>query len=397
MTTNTFDSKASYEVIRRLEEAGHEAVFVGGAVRDHLLRKTAKDIDIATSAEPDEVKAIFDNTIDVGIAHGTVLIIIENEAIEVTTYRTEGTYTDHRRPDNVHFVKTLRDDLLRRDFTINALAMTKNGKIIDLFNGETDLKERLIRAVGNPTERFHEDALRMLRAVRFSSVLDFDIEAGTLLAIHQNAHQIKHVSIERIKIELDKLFTGVNPMKAMNTLFSSRLGKELSLYTDKVKELKRALPFVIATEGWAFFVTIAEINPSKLANHFKLSNEEKNFITAVHKLYTKRLESDYTIEDYYSYDLQVLKCAEKFFHAVNVDAGTLTDLEIEERKKALPIQTKQDLEVSGKDLMEWTDLPGGPWTGEWIKKIEQAVLHGQCKNTLTDIKDWFMNDFKCEK
>ena len=248
------------------------------------------------------MKAVFENTIDVGIAHGTVLVIIGNEAIEVTTFRTEGTYTDHRRPDNVHFVKTLREDLLRRDFTINALAMTKNGQIIDLFDGEKDLNERVIRAVGNPAERFHEDALRMLRAVRFSSVLDFDIEPGTLQAIHDNAHQIKHVSIERIKIELDKLFTGVNPMKALKTLFSSQLGKELSLLTNKVEELKRALPFSTASEGWAFFATIAGISPSELAKHFKLSNEERNFIKAVHKIYTKRIKSDYTINDYYFYD-----------------------------------------------------------------------------------------------
>ena len=273
--TNIFDSSASYEVIRRLEKAGHEAVFVGGAVRDHLLNKIAKDIDIATSAEPDEVKAIFTNTIDVGIAHGTVLVIIENETIEVTTFRTEGTYSDHRRPDNVHFVKTLREDLLRRDFTINALAMTKSGQIIDLFGGEIDLNERIIRAVGNPIERFHEDALRMLRAIRFSAVLDFDIEAGTLQAIHDNAHEIKHVSVERIKIELDKLFTGVNPVKGLSTLYTSQLGKELSLFNNKEEELKRALPFTSSSEGWAFFATIAEISPVELAKHFKLSNEER--------------------------------------------------------------------------------------------------------------------------
>ena len=117
----------------------------------------------------------------------------------------------------------------------------------------------------------------------------------------------------------------------------------------------------------------------------------------MHKIYTKRLTSDYTINDYYLHDLPVLKCAEKFFRATNVDSMTYTDLEIEERKKSLPIQSQQDLVINGKDLMEWTNLSGGPWTGEWIKNIEQAVLHGKCKNTLTDIKDWFMNDFKFEK
>ena len=166
-----------------LEKRGHEAVFVGGAVRDYVLGKPAKDIDIATSAEPDEVKAVFPIYGGCGIAHGTVLVILSGEPIEVTTYRTEGQYTDHRRPDEVHFVKSLRDDLLRRDFTMNALAMTKDGELIDLFGGEADLDGQLIRAVGNPEDRFREDALRMLRAVRFSSVLDFDIEAETFQAI----------------------------------------------------------------------------------------------------------------------------------------------------------------------------------------------------------------------
>ena len=117
----------------------------------------------------------------------------------------------------------------------------------------------------------------------------------------------------------------------------------------------------------------------------------------MHKIYTKRLISDYTINDYYLHDLPELKCAEKLFHATSADSVTLTDLEIEEKKNSLPIQSKQDLVVNGKDLMEWTGLSGGPWTGKWIKNIEQAVLHGKCKNTLIDIKDWFMNDFKCEK
>ena len=157
-----------------LENAGYEAVFVGGAVRDYLLGKTATDIDIATSAEPEEVKAVFPITVDIGTAHGTVLVLMNGEPIEVTTYRTEGTYTDHRRPDEVRFVKSLQEDLRRRDFTMNALAMTKDGELIDLFGGKADMADRIIRAVGNAADRFNEDALQDvsgLSVLRLSSAL----------------------------------------------------------------------------------------------------------------------------------------------------------------------------------------------------------------------------------
>jgi len=153
----------------------------------------------------------------------------------------------------------------------------------------------------------------MLRAIRFSSVLDFDIEASTINAIDNNAHQINNVSVERIKIELDKLFIGKNPAKALNTLFSSPIGKELSIYTNKVEELERTLPFNTSIEGWAFFATIGEMSPSKLAGNFKLSNAERSFIYSVHEAYTKRHKGPFSIQDYYVHHLEVLLCAEKFF------------------------------------------------------------------------------------
>lgn len=293
---NKFGSRASYEIIRRLEEAGHEAVFVGGAVRDYLLGKPAKDIDIATSAEPDEVKAVFSNTVDVGVDHGTVLVIVEREPIEVTTYRTEGTYTDHRRPDDVKFVKSLREDLLRRDFTMNSLALTKDGELIDLFEGRSDMEKRIIRAVGIPAERFREDALRMVRAVRFSSVLDFDIEDKTLEAIQANANQISHVSIERLKIEMDKLFMGINPVKAFTYLEISHLGSAIPLFPNKIEELSRSVPFTKAVEGWAFFVAVGKFQPAEVARVFKLSNDERAFISSVHEAFKERVAKPFTTD-----------------------------------------------------------------------------------------------------
>ena len=163
-------------VLQRLEDAGFEAYFVGGSVRDVLLDRHVHDIDITTSAYPEEVKELFEKSIDTGIKHGTVTVLYEGESYEITTFRTESGYQDFRRPDHVTFVQNLDEDLKRRDFTINALAMDIRGQIIDPFNGVEDLKKRVIRAVGNPETRFHEDGRRMMRAVRFMSQLEFKLE-----------------------------------------------------------------------------------------------------------------------------------------------------------------------------------------------------------------------------
>ena len=395
--TRPFGSAASYKIIAQLENRGYEAVFVGGAVRDYLLGQQAKDIDIATSAEPTEVKAIFANTIDVGIAHGTVLVIVDKEPIEVTTYRTEGTYSDSRRPDAVKFVKSLKEDLLRRDFTMNALAMTGTGELIDLFGGRTDMKNRLIRAVGRPVERFQEDALRMLRAVRFSSTLDFTIEDATLLAMQENVARVEHVSVERIKIEMDKLFTGDNPLQAFHYLKESGLGDYLPLFPKETAGLNQSLPFATSLEGWAFLMIAGEFSAGTLSRSFKLSNDEHRFISAVYNAYHKRLEQPLTVDDIYRFDVSVLKASEKFYRAIFPQSSTYTDEELLLRKKALPIQSIQDLAVSGKDLIEWAGIKAGRWTGEWIGRIEHAVLHELCENNPIKIREWFMHDFKSEK
>src|SRR5699024_1116338 len=163
-------------VLNKIIEAYFESYFVGGSVRDHLLNLEVNDVDIATSALPHEIKQIFKRTVDVGIEHGTVLVLYNDESYEITTFRTESTYKDFRRPDSVTFVRSLREDLKRRDFTMNAIAVDIDGHVFDPYEGIKDLKAEIIRAVGNPHERFREDALRMMRAVRFAAQLDFEIE-----------------------------------------------------------------------------------------------------------------------------------------------------------------------------------------------------------------------------
>ena len=198
-------------IIHALEEAGYEAYAVGGCVRDSLLGRKPDDWDITTSARPLEVKAVFPRTIDTGIQHGTVTVMLGREGFEVTTYRIDGEYEDSRHPKEVIFTANLIEDLKRRDFTINAFAYNDRSGIVDAFDGMKDLADGVIRCVGEATERFTEDALRMMRAVRFSAQLGFGIEDNTKAAIKQLAPNLSHISAERIQTELVKLLKSAHP------------------------------------------------------------------------------------------------------------------------------------------------------------------------------------------
>ncbi len=193
-----------------LTDAGYEAFLVGGSVRDYLRGITPHDFDITTSATPDETLSVFSSyrTLQTGIKHGTVTVIVEDTPLEITTYRIDGDYRDHRRPDSVSFTRSLQEDLSRRDFTVNAMAYHPNTGIVDLFGGEADLEKKCIRAVGEAEVRFEEDALRILRALRFSSVLDFSLEEKTEAAAIKKAKNLSAVSPERIREELAKLLLG---------------------------------------------------------------------------------------------------------------------------------------------------------------------------------------------
>ena len=195
-----------------LESAGFEAFFVGGCVRDALRGITPKDYDITTSALPEETKSVFRDyrVIETGIQHGTVTVMMEGMPLEITTYRTEGTYSDNRHPDSVSFTASLREDVARRDFTMNAIAYSPARGLIDHFGGAEDIREGIIRCVGDPDTRFREDALRMMRGIRFASALGFRIEEDTAAAIRENKERISAVSAERIRVELTKLLCGVN-------------------------------------------------------------------------------------------------------------------------------------------------------------------------------------------
>ncbi len=211
------------DLVRRFHAGGYEAYLVGGCVRDRLLGRPIGDIDIATSALPEQVEALFDRTIPTGLRHGTVTVVQGGLTYEVTTFRTESGYGDARRPDEVVYVRDIREDLARRDFTINAMACGLDGECIDPYDGRSDLARRVVRCVGDSRQRFGEDALRMVRAIRFAAALEFRVAKSVWRGIRTQETRLRHVAMERIGAEWDKMMAGPHPGRACELLVRSGL------------------------------------------------------------------------------------------------------------------------------------------------------------------------------
>ena len=268
-------------VLDTLIKSGHKAYIVGGCVRDLLCDKEPHDFDVTTSALPSEVSALFTKTIDTGIKHGTVTVVVDGTSIEVTTFRTEGKYLDHRRPDSVAFVNAVNEDLSRRDFTVNAMCYNHSEGLIDLFGGKADIENRILRAVGNPRERFTEDALRILRLYRFSATLGFTIEENTLLAAIECAPLLESVSAERIFTELKKAALGENAI-ILNTLLKSGALSHLNI-NGLLKDDFSLLPAREDLRLFAFLNSTSSNLPDTLKK-LKCSNKFYNYCIALSSL-----------------------------------------------------------------------------------------------------------------
>lgn len=368
-------------VLESLESHGFEAYFVGGSVRDLLLNKAIHDVDIATSAYPEEVKNIFPRTIDVGIEHGTVLALVDDEQYEITTFRTESTYQDFRRPDQVTFVRSLSEDLKRRDFTINALAMDQTGTIIDLFQGMTDLEGQMIRAVGEPIERFTEDALRVMRGLRFSSQLGFQIESKTLSAIQEAAPLLAKISVERIHVELIKLLLAEKRNYGLQSFIETGAYHYCPGLKNREDALNKLLTinhesFEIESQAWLMLVYCLDISPDqvkKWLKEWKLSNHLIKEIQLLFEGLLSRLQQPLNNQSLFKYGKSMSLLIEKtlvFFEKKPDTSRVVSAYE------ALPIKSIQDLMVNGKDLMSALDLPAGPWLGQMLNIIKNHVLDG---------------------
>lgn len=264
------------EIVEKLNQAGYEAYVVGGCVRDALLNRKPEDWDITTSARPEEVKAIFGRTIDTGIRHGTVTIMRGRVGYEVTTYRIDGEYEDGRHPKSVEFTPNLVEDLKRRDFTVNAMAYSHAAGLVDIFGGMEDLKNRRIRCVGRPRDRFTEDALRILRAVRFSAQLGFEIEPDTKAAITELAPNLIHVSRERVQAELTKLLLSPHP-DYIREVYSTGISPYITQGFGRIASEKISVSSSLPPQKhmrWAAFLRLVEAREAvRILKDLKMDND----------------------------------------------------------------------------------------------------------------------------
>ena len=283
MINNIYLPPAVAKIISQLNDGGYEAYVVGGCVRDSIMNKAPTDWDVTTSAEPPQVKRLFRRTYDTGIAHGTVTVVMDSKNYEVTTFRIDGKYLDGRHPEHVEFTSSLFEDLKRRDFTMNAIAWHISQGFFDPFGGIYDIENKIIRGVGGAGQRFREDALRMLRAIRFAAQLNFEIEPVTWGALLENKHLIKNISMERVRDELLKLLVSSNPEKIALLVASGLMG-----YIDPVfaGHLKAFDPVpLISIEPIAnlrLTATLRGLGGVKdRLKHFKLDNKSINLITTL--------------------------------------------------------------------------------------------------------------------
>ncbi|WP_433742809.1 CCA tRNA nucleotidyltransferase [Falsibacillus pallidus] len=386
--------KKALPVLKRIEEAGYEAYFVGGAVRDYLINREIHDIDIATSAFPEEIKVIFKSTVDVGIEHGTVLVIEEGEPYEITTFRSESDYKDYRRPDKVTFIRSLNKDLERRDFTMNAMAMDRTGIIIDPFHGKDAIEKRLIQTVGSADERFTEDALRILRAVRFAGQLGFRLENRTQEALGKHAHLLEHIAIERILAEFEKLLNGKSKKESIQLLTEAEIHHYLPGLSDKgtaINEIAKAdINPLTSNQMWLFLLFILEEPaPQEFLKRWKMPLKKIKYLSKSLQILRNRAKREWELLDLYEAGLQSAIDVEIVYRVINKqDPETKMIEEMKLRFESLPIQERGELDVTGNDLMSWRGQAGGPWIKETMQKIEYAVLNGIIKNEKAIIKEW---------
>lgn len=360
---------AILQVLNMLENAGYDAYIVGGYVRDFLLGVETKDCDITTNATPDEVESLFDHVVTIGKVHGTIGVLMEGEMIEVTTYRIDGAYNDYRHPQSVSYTASLKEDLVRRDFTINAMAMNKAGAITDLVGGQADLQAKIIRAVGDPDVRLQEDALRILRAIRFQSVLGFQIEEALLKAMRKHASLIAQLSKERVLEELRKFLTGTYVKLALTTYQAILIpGLPTTFITNKQLSVIEQFAIASLVEGYD-------------AADWPWTKEEKHLLG---QLSTMKPTTPTDLELY-----QMNHVASRF--RVGALVYGWDEVMLNARYEALPIHQRKDVAVNGHDIVELGFQ--GPMVDTIFLAIEEAIILGQLDNEKTVIQEWIKEKF----
>ncbi|GAA6113118.1 CCA tRNA nucleotidyltransferase [Apilactobacillus apinorum] len=372
-------------VMQQIEEGGYQAYFVGGSVRDTILGLPIHDVDIASSAYPQEIKQIFKKTVDTGIEHGTVMVLYNKKGYEITTFRTESGYQDYRRPDKVEFVRSLDEDLKRRDFTINAFAMRENGEVTDLFDGLEDIQKRLIRAVGNPNERFNEDALRMMRAVRFASKLDFDIEKKTMSAIKENSHLLDKIAVERIYTEFVKMMMANRPKQGISDMLNTDMYKYVPVFGNYPKQLEAItkvdnLTLLDEIEVWSFIAFNFAMNRNEISSmlkKWKASNDiiknTQQCVDAINNIKQDRLDE---WEMYQTGEDLLIKAN----HIAKLYGFEQNESDLISKYEHLNIKDKKEMAINGGDLIKSGVVKPGPEMGKILFKLEKALVCNEIDN-----------------
>ncbi|MFC0271629.1 CCA tRNA nucleotidyltransferase [Metabacillus herbersteinensis] len=384
-------------ILEKLHEAGYQAYFVGGAVRDLLLNREIGDLDIATSAKPAIIQQLFEKTIDVGAEHGTIIVLHNKRSYEVTTFRTESAYEDFRRPSQVTFISSLKEDLRRRDFTINSMAMDIDGNLYDYFDGQQHLNDRMIQTVGKASERFSEDALRMLRAIRFVSQLQFSLNGDTKTAIIQNVSLLKNISTERKTVEFEKMLSGVHHQKALQIMIDTRVYVYLPGLDSKRTQLLRFSQYNLSMlksreEQWTMFVHHMEIESIDLfLKEWKLPSKLIQSVVKNVALLHNLRHTDWTSLTLYQAGLITAMQVER----VRLTLSLRTDnndqlMGLETLYNNLPIKARDQLAVSGNDIVKVINQKPGPWISKVLAILEKKVIDGELENEKQAMKEWLL-------
>ncbi|MBH0160333.1 CCA tRNA nucleotidyltransferase [Fictibacillus sp. 26RED30] len=377
-------------VLKRLEEKGYKAYFVGGCVRDHLLDRPIKDIDIASSARPEDVQRIFPKTIPVGIEHGTVIVRHESVSYEVTTFRKEDEYRDYRRPSKVWFVDDLKEDLSRRDFTFNAMALDTSFQLIDHFGGREDLKREQIRTVGDPNLRFSEDPLRIMRACRFMSVYNMTIEAETKRAIKDQAYLLRRISTERIAIEFIKLLQGVQAGIALKFMKESFVLDHMPTMMQE-KQNGQFMDFdwndlESDEQRWTAILLLSDV--SDVRGFLKIWKLPNHMIKKVGELMSAYRITSWSKMDLYRFGLETALSSITLKSAIEKKDYDEESAQLKQRYSEIPITSRKDIPLDGKEISEITQRKPGIWLGKLLEEMEKKIVEGELALSSSVLKDW---------
>ena len=355
------------KILKILDEHNHEAYIVGGYVRDKLLEKKSNDIDICTSATPKEIMEIFPNTDSPN--YGSINIIYKNTNFDITTFRKEMKYQDNRLPVKLKYIKSIKKDLLRRDFTINTICMDKDGNIIDLLNIKSDLDSKIIKTVGNPRYRLKEDALRILRAIRFATILNFDIEERTKHYLTEYAYLLKKISYQRKKQELDKIFISSKKERGIKLLLDLKIEESLNL-----SKLKNITCCDDLLGIWAQ-LEVDDIYP----------------FTKVEKQHMKQIRELLNLDIYDKYNLYTygLYTATVVYQIKKENIASLNQV-----YQNLPIRSAKEININGKDIANLLNKKPDNYLKEIIVDLEKQIIYNNIKNEREDLEKYIIKTYK---